>query len=203
MYVVGSTRFNRNTWIENKRWRDMNEYKGCIYGTPNEISAKIILESTVFVIEMHNDENKIKDEPTLFQIKDVANNLIARMKSEGKMEMAIFFEKAKEKVINEIERDKNENSDDTETDTDVDYDEKINSSSSLLAGDKWWENDYAIMSQESRNGRSNVENMKVSNVKMIEYEKKVILEKLKMTEIRLRELEKENKKLKNKINMMK
>lgn len=143
------------------------------------------------------------DEPTLFQIKDVANNLIARMKSEGKMEMAIFFEKAKEKVINEIERDKNENSDDTETDTDVDYDEKINSSSSLLAGDKWWENDYAIMSQESRNGRSNVENMKVSNVKMIEYEKKVILEKLKMTEIRLRELEKENKKLKNKINMMK
>ena len=31
------------------------------------------------------------DEPTLFQIKDVANNLIARMKSEGKMDMAVFF----------------------------------------------------------------------------------------------------------------
>lgn len=70
MYVVGSTRFNRNTWIENKRWRDMNEYKGCIYGTPNEISAKIILESTVFVIEMHNDENKIKG---IGMIKNVMN----------------------------------------------------------------------------------------------------------------------------------
>ena len=37
---------------------------------------------------------------------------------------------------------------------------------------------------------------------MIEYEKNIILEKLKMTENKLREIEKENKKLRKQIKML-
>lgn len=60
MNVIATTRFNTETWIENKRWRERNEYKGCIYGTPSPMCQKIILESNVFVLEMHNNENRIK-----------------------------------------------------------------------------------------------------------------------------------------------
>jgi hypothetical protein len=60
MNVLATTRFNTNTWNENKRWRDTNGIKGCIYGTPYKISPTILLESTVFILEMHNDENRIK-----------------------------------------------------------------------------------------------------------------------------------------------
>jgi hypothetical protein len=60
MNVIATTRFNTETWIENKRWRERNEYNGCIYGTPSPMCQKIILESNVFVLEMHNDENRIK-----------------------------------------------------------------------------------------------------------------------------------------------
>jgi len=181
------------------------------------------------------------DEPTLFQIKDVANNLIARMKSEGKMDMAVFFEKAKQKVISEMERDTESDTDtDTETDTDIETDNKKHNnsaSSSLICGDNWWEQDYPIKSQHSRqppqhnvgiscgnnisvsgisgsngmsvsgsnsNGISNSNSISNSktNIQMIEYEKNIILEKLKMTEMKLREVEKENKKLKKQVKLL-
>ena len=60
MNVLATTRFNSHTWNENKRWRDTHGLKGCIYGTPFQIGPKILLESTVYILEMHNDENKIK-----------------------------------------------------------------------------------------------------------------------------------------------
>jgi hypothetical protein len=158
------------------------------------------------------------DEPTLFQIKDVANNLIARMKSEGKMEMAIFFEKAKQKVIAEIEREEDDDdtdseTDDTDIDTDIDVKKHNNSASSSLIGDNWWEQESPIKSQHSReapnsNSSNSINNINsnskssTNNKSMIEYEKNIILEKLRMTEIKLREVEKENKKLRKQIKIL-
>ena len=64
-YRLGCTRFNRNTWQENEEWRKSNHYEGCIYGTPREMKPSIPISSTIFVFEMHNDENKCR-QPTLF-----------------------------------------------------------------------------------------------------------------------------------------
>ena len=60
MYTLATTRFTNNTWNENKNWREKNNWKGCIYGSPLKIGGKILSESIVFVLEMNNDENKIK-----------------------------------------------------------------------------------------------------------------------------------------------
>jgi hypothetical protein len=60
MYTLATTRFTNNTWNENKKWREKNNWKGCIYGSPLKIGEKISSESIIFVLEMNNDENKIK-----------------------------------------------------------------------------------------------------------------------------------------------
>jgi hypothetical protein len=60
MYTLATTRFTNNTWIENKNWREKNDWKGCIYGSPLKIGDKISSDSIVFILEMNNDENKIK-----------------------------------------------------------------------------------------------------------------------------------------------
>jgi hypothetical protein len=144
------------------------------------------------------------DEPTLFQIKDVANNLIARMKSEGKMDMAVFFENAKQKVITEIEREDDDSDTDTDTDTDIDVKKHNNSASSSLIGDNWCEQESHIKSQHSRDAPQIINKNSTinSNKSMIEYEKNIILEKLRMTELKLREVEKENKKLRKQIKIL-
>lgn len=60
MVVIATTRFNKKTWIENEKWRETNQYNGCIYGTPFQMAPTILLDSNVFMLEMHNDENKVK-----------------------------------------------------------------------------------------------------------------------------------------------
>ena len=149
------------------------------------------------------------DEPSLFQIKDVANNLIARMKSEGNINMAVFFEKAKQKVINEIEREDEDDDDDDEEEEDDENDIKKqpqHTSSSSLIGDNWWEQETPIKSQHSREApHHNINNRNInsnSSSNMIEYEKNIILEKLRMTELMLREVEKENRKLRKQIKIL-
>lgn len=57
--ILTVTRFNNYTWEENKRWREKNDYKGCIYNVPVYITEKIPLLESLFVIEMNNDTNKI------------------------------------------------------------------------------------------------------------------------------------------------
>lgn len=59
MISLCCTRFNTHTWEENKRWRDNKNCKGCIYTTPVRIKSTIPLLTTIIVIEMHNDMNKI------------------------------------------------------------------------------------------------------------------------------------------------
>ena len=33
-FLIGTTRFNEKTAIENKKWRDKRKWNGCIYGVP-------------------------------------------------------------------------------------------------------------------------------------------------------------------------
>ena len=58
MYVIATTRFNQNTFNENKQWREKNNWAGAIYNSP--LRTKISCEKNVFILEMNNDENKIE-----------------------------------------------------------------------------------------------------------------------------------------------
>jgi len=60
MYKLAATRFNHATWRENELWRKTNNHQGCLYSNPRNFKEKIIDNTTVFILEMHNDENKIK-----------------------------------------------------------------------------------------------------------------------------------------------
>ena len=59
MITLCCTRFNTQTWDENKRWRENKKYTGCLYTTPVKIKSSIPLLTTIIVIEMQNDYNKI------------------------------------------------------------------------------------------------------------------------------------------------
>jgi hypothetical protein len=215
--IKGLNVHNSNTLLNNNRNQPQQQSQQIDTNVDNYSVGDIL---TIF--------NLVDVEPTLFQIKDVANNLIARMKTEGKMEMAVFFEKAKQKVISEIERENDTDSDsDSDSDTDVEiYNNKkqnnINTSSSLI-GENWWEQDTPMKCQNVRQpplinvsnsncisiggsnsgGSSNsISGSNKANIQMIEYEKNIILEKLKITELKLRETEKENKKLRKRIEIL-
>ena len=60
MRYLATTRFNTQTWEENKEWRRKNEWSGCVYGSPVQIADHYIPQTQMFVLEMHNDKNKIK-----------------------------------------------------------------------------------------------------------------------------------------------
>jgi hypothetical protein len=60
MYIIATTRFNSETWRENCTWRDRNEWEGCAYGTPTRAADKLTPNAMLFVLEMHNDCNKVK-----------------------------------------------------------------------------------------------------------------------------------------------
>jgi hypothetical protein len=60
MYIIATTRFNNETWEENKKWREKHDWDGCIYGAPVKISEDIPGYSALFILEMNNDKNKIE-----------------------------------------------------------------------------------------------------------------------------------------------
>lgn len=59
MNVIACTRFNMETYYENKRWRENNNYSGCIYNTPRQIKPTIPLMLNIIIFEMNNYTNKI------------------------------------------------------------------------------------------------------------------------------------------------
>ena len=59
MYYLATTRFNQDTLQQNIKWRETNKWSGCIYGIPIKISERIPYGSTMFILEMNNDINKI------------------------------------------------------------------------------------------------------------------------------------------------
>ena len=60
MFSLVTTRFDDYTWSENINFREKNKISGCIYGSPQPLSPKIIQDSLVFVIEMNNQMNQIE-----------------------------------------------------------------------------------------------------------------------------------------------
>ena len=59
MISLTATRFNTQTWNERDQWIRQNNYDNkCIYGSPRQTKENI--KPTIIVIEMHNDQNKIK-----------------------------------------------------------------------------------------------------------------------------------------------
>jgi hypothetical protein len=60
MFYLVSTRFTNETWAENMSYRENKRTIGCIYGSPQEMSPKIFLDSAVFVVEMNNSKNQIE-----------------------------------------------------------------------------------------------------------------------------------------------
>lgn len=58
MYKITTTRFNDNTFGENKRFRT-NSSEPCIYGTSLKIKEQIPYREQVLVVEMNNQQNKI------------------------------------------------------------------------------------------------------------------------------------------------
>ena len=57
--TLAVTHFNNTTFLENERWREINNYVGCIYNSPVSIKQTIMLFSKIYVIEMNNETNKI------------------------------------------------------------------------------------------------------------------------------------------------
>ena len=58
MYYLTTTRFNNETWLENKNFRKLKKIS-CIYGSPIRMKETIPIKSDVFVLEMNNSTNKI------------------------------------------------------------------------------------------------------------------------------------------------
>lgn len=55
-----TSRFNNATWLENEIYREKMGIIGCIYGAPLQVSHKITMMSSAYVIEMNNETNKIE-----------------------------------------------------------------------------------------------------------------------------------------------
>ena len=58
MITIVSTRFSNETLGQNSIYRA--KHNCCVYGSPQEMSPKILPDSLVFVIEMNNDTNQIE-----------------------------------------------------------------------------------------------------------------------------------------------
>ena len=57
---IATTRFNHETWCENMTWKETHGWShGCVYGTHNCIKDDVVYGSTLYVLEMNNDNNKI------------------------------------------------------------------------------------------------------------------------------------------------
>jgi hypothetical protein len=58
MITLATTRFNNETWNEREAWLAENQWKGSIYGLPLKVKEDV--KPSIFVLEMHNDDNEIK-----------------------------------------------------------------------------------------------------------------------------------------------
>jgi len=57
---VLTTRFDKNTWLENLNYKERNQIDGCIYVSETKMKSTIPLNNIVFVVEMNNSTNKIE-----------------------------------------------------------------------------------------------------------------------------------------------
>ena len=59
MKTIVTSRFNNETWNENENFRKKYPKFGCIYCSPCQVSTNVPIDSTIIVLEMNNDENRI------------------------------------------------------------------------------------------------------------------------------------------------
>jgi hypothetical protein len=59
MVLIGTTRFNMDTWSENSTYRAKKDFNGCIYGCPKRIACTVPVNAGVAILEMNNTTNKI------------------------------------------------------------------------------------------------------------------------------------------------
>jgi hypothetical protein len=83
IYFITATRFNNDTWLQNKRYRENHNFSGCIYGVPKLMPESVQKEAKLYVFEMNNSKpckimgigilyNKIKCDKT-YNIYDDKN----------------------------------------------------------------------------------------------------------------------------------
>ena len=59
--MIATSRFNNETLSINKEYKNKNNMSGgCIYGCPKMITAKVSLDSFLFIVEMNNETNRIE-----------------------------------------------------------------------------------------------------------------------------------------------
>ena len=83
MTTLTATRFNKKTWNERQQWMERNRFDlGCIYGTP--VCVKEHIKGNIIVLEMHNDENKVKG------IGLIKNALFIKEKDKNKLQKTSY-----------------------------------------------------------------------------------------------------------------
>lgn len=53
---VASTRFNNETWEQNKTYRTRHNFQGCLYSVPKEVAQPVIYKSKMYILEMNNSK---------------------------------------------------------------------------------------------------------------------------------------------------
>jgi hypothetical protein len=84
------------------------------------------IEDLLTILNINNNT------PTEFEVKDAANKLIAQLKYDNKLNLSVFIEKARDKIIAKMSSDMFEEEDDEDN---IQYDDKTQ------LGD-WWKNEY-------------------------------------------------------------
>ena len=59
MQTLACTRFDNETWLQNRRYCGSHDIVGCLYGTPRRIKETCRINSLVFVLEMNNTRNQV------------------------------------------------------------------------------------------------------------------------------------------------
>jgi len=59
IHKLALTRFDNNTYQENRNWCNKHNFDGTIYGSPIRISESILPQTILFVLEMNNSINQI------------------------------------------------------------------------------------------------------------------------------------------------
>jgi hypothetical protein len=69
-YHIGVAIFNNKTYEENVKWRREHPTISCVYGLCKPLSKSFNQGSTIFVLEMNNDENKIMGVGLILNVSD-------------------------------------------------------------------------------------------------------------------------------------
>ena len=72
MYKLAITRFDNETYRENREWCRVRDFNGSIYGSPIRISESVLPETVLFVLEMNNSTNKIMGVGMVKCVGDIA-----------------------------------------------------------------------------------------------------------------------------------